>query len=636
MIIDGVVRVMKIIMKADPKSKQSFTDWLYLTLEGYKIRFKTQNIIPINKGNFMNYLLVLLKFCQDPFKDPLTFPNWLGRIDIKYLQQKPIFQNESLLNGLSNQYQPSQDPKYSFFTELVFITSQALQLYQRLTYEFDRITQILRLQCDTRSKVKLECYTGRFGFEVHMDDPYLLEQILKLIAFSALFVLNSFDIPITNLSELAEIFPKTKHINRKDFQQRPCLPIYWVDNIIELMQFTKNADRGLLLRNPHCLKILMNFLLCIIPNSQWIPAPHIRSQAVNIIHDFILLKEDTPAKQFAAVFSSNPYYAKEIIPSLIQLFIDMERTVGKHSIRLECCQLLEFILKEKSLAEQNLNTFTRLHQEIPDQLLKFGMLYVGDLAYLLDEALQRMEKIFTNQSSQLSLEEEENYIINIETVISYLMTFQTYYEMGSWLTKFPVDFLLSSEVQDLFTGQLNHTLKVIFTSFLGKLGQIIQFGFDPINLLKTIIQIFLNLHKKDGFLESIVSDTRNFDIKLFVKVSNICDRYDIIDDYELLDWQGITSKVQEKRKGKEEADKLLSQIEDLPEEFLDPLVNEVMKDPVMLPASKVIMDRTTISKHLLNNPVDPFTRTELTKEMLIPVPDLQGKIQEYFKSKEKV
>jgi len=47
-----------------------------------------------------------------------------------------------------------------------------------------------------------------------------------------------------------------------------------------------------------------------------------------------LLKEDTPAKQFALIFSSNPYYAKEIIPSLIQLFIDMERTVGKHSIRL--------------------------------------------------------------------------------------------------------------------------------------------------------------------------------------------------------------------------------------------------------------------------------------------------------------
>jgi ubiquitin conjugation factor E4 B len=37
-----------------------------------------------------------------------------------------------------------------------------------------------------------------------------------------------------------------------------------------------------------------------------------------------------------------------------------------------------------------------------------------------------------------------------------------------------------------------------------------------------------------------------------------------------------------------------------PEEFLDPITSEVMLDPVMLPASRNIVDRDVIVRHLLN------------------------------------
>lgn len=51
--------------------------------------------------------------------------------------------------------------------------------------------------------------------------------------------------------------------------------------------------------------------------------------------------------------------------------------------------------------------------------------------------------------------------------------------------------------------------------------------------------------------------------------------------------------------------------------ILDPLMCTVMTDPVILP-SGVIMDRSVITKHLLNSSTDPFNRLPLTAEQLVP------------------
>ena len=58
-----------------------------------------------------------------------------------------------------------------------------------------------------------------------------------------------------------------------------------------------------------------------------------------------------------------------------------------------------------------------------------------------------------------------------------------------------------------------------------------------------------------------------------------------------------------------------------------------MTDPVLLPVSKVIVDRKTIEQHLLSDQNDPFNRTKLTKEMLVPCKDLKKKIDDYVKKK---
>ena len=60
-----------------------------------------------------------------------------------------------------------------------------------------------------------------------------------------------------------------------------------------------------------------------------------------------------------------------------------------------------------------------------------------------------------------------------------------------------------------------------------------------------------------------------------------------------------------------------------------------MTDPVELPKSHVIVDRKTIETHLLSDQTDPFNRSPLTKNDLIPCPALKAKIQEYMNKKKK-
>lgn len=53
----------------------------------------------------------------------------------------------------------------------------------------------------------------------------------------------------------------------------------------------------------------------------------------------------------------------------------------------------------------------------------------------------------------------------------------------------------------------------------------------------------------------------------------------------------------------------------------------LMEDPVILPSSKVTIDRATIRSHLLSDPNDPFNRAPLKIEEVIPS---KSNISQYF------
>lgn len=58
-----------------------------------------------------------------------------------------------------------------------------------------------------------------------------------------------------------------------------------------------------------------------------------------------------------------------------------------------------------------------------------------------------------------------------------------------------------------------------------------------------------------------------------------------------------------------------------------------MLDPVILPSSKVTVDRTTISRHLLSDQTDPFNRESLTMDQVISDIALKEKIDAWIRER---
>lgn len=81
----------------------------------------------------------------------------------------------------------------------------------------------------------------------------------------------------------------------------------------------------------------------------------------------------------------------------------------------------------------------------------------------------------------------------------------------------------------------------------------------------------------------------------------------------------------------EDASKEMTSDEDLykdaPDEFLDPLMQEFMTDPVKLPTSGNIVDRKTITQHLLNDETDPFNRKALSIDDVVPATELKEQMR---------
>jgi ubiquitin conjugation factor E4 B len=69
-------------------------------------------------------------------------------------------------------------------------------------------------------------------------------------------------------------------------------------------------------------------------------------------------------------------------------------------------------------------------------------------------------------------------------------------------------------------------------------------------------------------------------------------------------------------------------LDDAPDEFIDGLTYELMKDPVRLPSGN-IMDRNSLKKALLARPVDPWTTMPLQLEDCEPQPELKRRIEKW-------
>lgn len=194
---------------------------------------------------------------------------------------------------------------------------------------------------------------------------------------------------------------------------------------------------------------------------------------------------------------------------------------------------------------------------------------------------------------------------------------------------------LNYKLGDKLASLLNYSLDV-FTSERGlklKIKNMRDYGFDPKFILVSLVSIYVSFSEYKEFLELVVKDERSYKIGNFEKVKSIQTRGKITIPYE--SFEKFEVMINQLKIIEEEIKKNTINYDDAPEEYLDPLTSIIMEDPVILPSSKTILDRSTIETHLLSDQTDPFNRSKLTKEMLIPAEDLRIKIIQYKELKKR-
>jgi len=141
-----------------------------------------------------------------------------------------------------------------------------------------------------------------------------------------------------------------------------------------------------------------------------------------------------------------------------------------------------------------------------------------------------------------------------------------------------------------------------------------------------IFDVYLNLSGKDNFQLAVARDGRSYKPSNFAQAANLMARHATKSSDELERWNRMCESI---ARVKEAEDAEEDDLGEIPDEFLDPLMATLMQDPVRLPVSKAVMDRSTIRQHLLSDPHDPYSRAPLKIEDVIPDVELKSKIDAF-------
>jgi ubiquitin conjugation factor E4 B len=274
---------------------------------------------------------------------------------------------------------------------------------------------------------------------------------------------------------------------------------------------------------------------------------------------------------------------------------------------------------------------------------------INDVTYLMDESLSELSQIYNiqqemaNQAAWGALplqqrREREGTLHSLERqATSYTQLGNSTVDMLKIFTAETKEPFMMPEIIDRLAAMLDYNLDALVGPRCNDLRveNKEKYHFNPRQLLSDVVQVYLNLDDQDAFIRAVAGDGRSYKKELFQHAAKICSKNSLKSPAEVDELMLFVGKV-------EEAKVILEAEEDLgevPDEFLgafpivtsidlsseppsfllaDPLMFTVMRDPVLLPTSRTVIDRSTIKSHLLSDAKDPFNRAPLTIGEVVP------------------
>uniref|UniRef100_A0A146L1T6 Ubiquitin conjugation factor E4 A n=1 Tax=Lygus hesperus TaxID=30085 RepID=A0A146L1T6_LYGHE len=579
--------------------------------------------------------------------------------------------NETCLQPVEEgESRPFSNQPYSFITECFHMTHRAIDLSirvllektQQLSQEIGRLQHTMLDVPGFNPWERMELEMSRFlCMRCALLEPSLLKLLGKFEVATATWliqvILDPNREPRENYSPavmrelhfpLSEDSPPTLR----------CVPELIPESIGRFMKLAETyspqtlEEGGLALMEP-----LMSVLLVLMGSKQRARNPHLRAHLAQCLACLLPRDQDQPSLNpnplgvfyREKLFVEHPH-KDQIVGCLLMVFVSIEMTSEgvpfeqRFNYRRPMYTVMDYlwslpyhrgVFKQLAAeAEANMDEVT------PPLFLRFLNLLMNDAIFLLDEALSNMSQIRTLQAArdngqslpaderdrneqllrQIGMTARFDNILGRETIhtleymsseIKTILCHQTMVDRIAAMLNYFLYHLVGPKKKNLKVKDRND-----------------EYKFDPAAIVKDICRIYVHLGSCSDFCAAVSRDGRSYSPQLFSLAQDVLARIggaDLMGELET-----VAEEVARLAAVQQTDEELLAEA---PEEFLDPIMSTLMSDPVILPSSRINIDRATIARHLLSDQTDPFNREPLTMNLVKSNTELKQRIEAWVSEK---
>ncbi|KHN98331.1 ubiquitin fusion degradation protein 2 [Metarhizium album ARSEF 1941] len=664
---DDLFVIANAFIRAGPDTRSRTLDWFaYILNTNHKRRAMQVDPREVASDGFMlNVATIMDRFCE-PFMDN-DFSK-VDKIDVRYFRRQPRvdIKDETKLNAdqaTADQYYAEKVQGDSNFISEAFFLALAAHHYgsgalnsqlKNLDREIKYLDKHIKAMEAERSKLvniphqlrlleeTLKRHTNvlektialKHAIEGALLDERMQSTSLRFMRYVAVWLLRLVtDSDYKPGKETQLIRLPLSSDNSEAFA---CLPEYALQNIVDNFKFIFRFLPKII---PSAVGDEM-IALCItfLRSSEFIKNPYLKSSLVSLLFSgtwpFMHLKKGVFGDQLMTLPFANEY----LLQALMKFYIECESTgantafYDKFNIRYEIFQVIKCVWSNDVYKQQ----LTRESKTNRGFFVQFVNMLLNDATYVLDEAFTKFPKIRSLEreleNASLSAEDRQKKEEELQTLggqaTSYMQLANETLEMMKLFTKALSESFTMPEIVFRLASMLNYNLETLAGKKAAaelSVSNKDKYHFRPIQLLSDFVDIYLHLGYSHVFVNAVAADGRSYKSEVLDRVTRILTSKNAKDPSDLAQWEKVKAQFEE---AKHELDQAELDLGDIPAEFEDPIMGDLMKDPVLLP-SRHIVDRSTIVQHLLSDAKDPFTRQPMTIDDAIPQTELKQRIVQW-------
>ncbi|KAI0025152.1 ubiquitin conjugation factor E4 [Xylariomycetidae sp. FL0641] len=412
-----------------------------------------------------------------------------------------------------------------------------------------------------------------------------------------------------------------------------CLPEYALQDVVENFKFVFRFLPNIMMSavGDEILTLCITFLR----SSDYIKNPYLKSSLVTLLFAGTWPMYHLTRGVLGDALVGSEFANKHLLHALMKFYIECEHSgvssafYDKFNIRYEIFQVIKTIWPNEVYKDQ-LSKESRVNRNF---FVQFVNLLLNDATFLLDEALSKLTNIHDYQRQlqdrSLSPEDRDKIMTDLEQAEqqcqSWMQLVNDTMGMMKLFTETLRDPFTMPEIVVRLAGMLNYNLESLVGPKRAKLKveDARKYHFDPRGLLTDFIHIYNNLSSKPAFIDAVAADGRSYKPANFEEATRLLQERLQAAPETLKAWNTLREKVAQAKTRLDQAELDLGEV---PDEFEDPLMGDLMTDPVVLPSNNIV-DRSTIVQQLLSNPLDPFTRAPMTIDDVKPADELRGRIE---------